>query len=228
MLFRSQALKQFELCRDTLAEQLGVQPERATLVLFRRLREERIVGKPPAEGQSDTGGVDLASAAEFPEVASPSWHDSELAVADKPTVVILPFDSVTGDGEVSYLSVGFAENIITGLSKFKELLVVALKSSIIAGNAGAGIQDLGRYLGVTHVVEGTVARLGDRVRVTTRYGKVTVKARLTDEVRQDCLRMRHGWEAANVNELTGLAPLDPLSGFPWCRALPVRVVKLES
>jgi anaerobic selenocysteine-containing dehydrogenase len=74
---------------------------------------------------------------------------------------------------------------------------------------------------------GLAIQNGDRVRVTTRYGEVTVKARLTDEVRGDCLRMRHGWEEANVNELTGLAHLDPLSGFPWCRALPVRVVKRE-
>ena len=68
-------------------------------------------------------------------------------------------------------------------------------------------------------------RNGDSVRVTTRYGEVTVKARLTDQVREDCLRMLHGWEEANVNELTGLEHLDPLSGFPWCRALPARIAK---
>jgi anaerobic selenocysteine-containing dehydrogenase len=71
-------------------------------------------------------------------------------------------------------------------------------------------------------------RDGDRVKVTTRYGELTVRARLTKEVRRDCLRMLHGWEEANVNKLTGLEYLDPLSGFPWCRALPARVVKMAS
>jgi anaerobic selenocysteine-containing dehydrogenase len=70
-------------------------------------------------------------------------------------------------------------------------------------------------------------RDGDKVMVASRFGEVAVKARLTDEVREDCLRILHGWEEANVNNLTGLDHLDPLSGFPWCRALPVRVVKLD-
>ena len=66
-------------------------------------------------------------------------------------------------------------------------------------------------------------RDGDRVSVATRCGEVAVSARLTEEVRQDCLRLLHGWEEANANELTGLDHLDPLSGFPWYRALPARV-----
>lgn len=68
----------------------------------------------------------------------------------------------------------------------------------------------------------------DQVRIITRNGELVVKARLTDEVRKDCLRMLHGWEEANVNSLTGLGHLDSLSGFPWCRALPVRVEKNET
>lgn len=69
-------------------------------------------------------------------------------------------------------------------------------------------------------------RSGDTVRLTTRHGEILVKARLTDEVREDCLRMLHGWEEANVNELTGLEHLDPLSGFPWCRAIPAGITKI--
>jgi anaerobic selenocysteine-containing dehydrogenase len=66
---------------------------------------------------------------------------------------------------------------------------------------------------------------GERVELVTRHGEVMVEARLTDEVRQDCLRMMHGWEQANVNEVTGLEYLDPISSFPWCRALPAKIVK---
>ncbi|MBI9091877.1 MAG: molybdopterin-dependent oxidoreductase [Desulfobacterium sp.] len=68
-------------------------------------------------------------------------------------------------------------------------------------------------------------KTNDPVLVTTRFGKVRVAARVTDTVRFDCLRMTHGWEQANVNELTGLDHLDPLSGFPWCRALPANLLR---
>ena len=66
---------------------------------------------------------------------------------------------------------------------------------------------------------------GDFVALSTRYGKICVRVNLNDDVRKDCLRMTHGWEEANVNELTGLEHFDPLSGFPWLRALPARVEK---
>lgn len=68
---------------------------------------------------------------------------------------------------------------------------------------------------------------GERVRVATRYGEIMLKAKLTDNVREDCIRILHGWENANVNELTGFDQLDSLSGFPWCRALPARIEKEE-
>ncbi len=63
----------------------------------------------------------------------------------------------------------------------------------------------------------------DNVVLSTRYGKIRVRVNLTDDVRKDCLRMTHGWDEANVNELTGLEYFDPISGFPWLRALPARV-----
>ena len=66
---------------------------------------------------------------------------------------------------------------------------------------------------------------GDFVTLSTKYGKICVRANLNGDLRKDCLRMTHGWEKANVNELTGLEHLDPVSGFPWLRAHPARVEK---
>jgi len=66
---------------------------------------------------------------------------------------------------------------------------------------------------------------GNFVFLSTKYGEIRVRANLNEDLRKDCLRMTHGWEAANVNELTGLEHLDPISGFPWLRALPARVEK---
>lgn len=67
---------------------------------------------------------------------------------------------------------------------------------------------------------------GDQVRLSTRDGHIELGVRLTPEVRRGCLRLTHGWTEANANELTGLEHLDPLSGFPWMRALPARVERI--
>jgi len=66
---------------------------------------------------------------------------------------------------------------------------------------------------------------GDVVALSTKYGKIRVRANSNNDLRKDCLRMTHGWEEANVNELAGLEYLDPISGFPWLRALPASVEK---
>jgi anaerobic selenocysteine-containing dehydrogenase len=64
---------------------------------------------------------------------------------------------------------------------------------------------------------------GELVVLSTRYGRIEIRAHVTPEVRDDCLRMIHGWEQGNANELTGLEHLDAVSGYPWLRALPGRV-----
>lgn len=69
---------------------------------------------------------------------------------------------------------------------------------------------------------------GEPVVLSTRNGSLEIPARVSPELREDCLRMIHGWEQANANELTGLDHFDRVSGFPWLRALPARVEKKTS
>ncbi|MEJ2718569.1 MAG: molybdopterin-dependent oxidoreductase [Deltaproteobacteria bacterium] len=64
---------------------------------------------------------------------------------------------------------------------------------------------------------------GELVVLSTRYGHITIRAHVTQEVREDCLRMTHGWEQANANELTGLEHFDAVSGYPWLKAVPGKV-----
>ncbi|NOX32263.1 MAG: molybdopterin-dependent oxidoreductase [Deltaproteobacteria bacterium] len=66
---------------------------------------------------------------------------------------------------------------------------------------------------------------GDRAVLSTKYGSLTIRIKLSNDIRKDCLRMTHGWEEANANELTGLKYFDPVSGFPWLRALPAAIEK---
>jgi formate dehydrogenase (coenzyme F420) alpha subunit len=66
---------------------------------------------------------------------------------------------------------------------------------------------------------------GELVVVSTKYGKIEIRANLSPDLREDCLRMCHGWEQANANELTGLEHFDSISGFPWLKAQPANVEK---
>lgn len=59
--------------------------------------------------------------------------------------------------------------------------------------------------------------------LSTRNGRIDIRVQLTPDVRRDCLRLTHGWPEANANALTGLDHLDPVSGFPWMRAVPANV-----
>lgn len=86
----------------------------------------------------------------------------------RPSVAILPFKNLSGDPEQEYLADGVTENIITGLTRFRSLLVTALKSSVKVSSKDEDVQRIARELGVANIVEGTVCRVGDQVRVTAQ------------------------------------------------------------
>lgn len=68
---------------------------------------------------------------------------------------------------------------------------------------------------------------GDLIVVATRSGEISIPAAVSPQIRMDCIRISHGWEEANANALTDWTHCDPLSGFPWCRAIPARIKKKE-
>jgi adenylate cyclase len=87
---------------------------------------------------------------------------------DKPSIAVLPFTNMSGDLEQEYFSDGITEDIITELSRFRSLLVIARNSSFVFKNKAIKVQDVGRELGVAYVVEGSVRRADDRVRITAQ------------------------------------------------------------
>ncbi len=86
----------------------------------------------------------------------------------KPTVAVLPFDNMGGDPEQVYFSDGITEDIITELSRFRELVVIARNSSFAFRGKSTDVREIGRTLGAGYVVEGSVRRAGSRVRVTAQ------------------------------------------------------------
>ena len=89
-------------------------------------------------------------------------------VSDRPSIAVLPFTNMSGDPEQEYFSDGMTEDIITELSRFRSLLVIARNSSFSYKGRSPRIQDVGRELGVRYVIEGSVRKSGDRLRVTAQ------------------------------------------------------------
>lgn len=87
---------------------------------------------------------------------------------EKPSIAVLPFDNLTGDGDQDYMGDGLTENIITTLSTSPDLVVIARNSSFIYKNTPVQVQEVAERFGIRYVLEGSVQRSGDRIRVTAQ------------------------------------------------------------
>lgn len=97
-----------------------------------------------------------------------SLHSDESRAAGKPWIAVLPFTNLSGDPEQQYFSDGVTEDIITELSRFRQLSVIARNSSFQFRSPSVDLGDIRRKLGVQYVVEGSVRKGGDIVRVTAQ------------------------------------------------------------
>ena len=91
-----------------------------------------------------------------------------LALPDKPSIAVLPFQNMSGDPEQEYFADGVTEDIITELSRFSQLFVIARNSSFVYKNKPIDLRQVGHELGVRYVLEGSIRRSGDRVRITAQ------------------------------------------------------------
>jgi TolB-like protein len=109
------------------------------------------------------------SAAQTAEIGNASAApNAEPPLPDKPSIVVLPFSNMSADPEQEYFSDGITEDIITELSRFRSLFVIARNSSFHYKGRSPTIRDVGRELGVHYVVEGSVRKAGSRVRITAQ------------------------------------------------------------
>jgi len=100
--------------------------------------------------------------------ASAPKPEAAPAKPDKPSIAVLPFNNMSGDPEQEYFSDGITEDIITDLSKVGGLLVIARNSSFAYKGKSVDIRTVGRELGVLSVLEGSIRRAGNRVRITAQ------------------------------------------------------------
>ena len=92
--------------------------------------------------------------------------ESAPPLPDKPSIAVLPFQNISGDPEQDYFADGIVEDIITALSRFRSLFVIARNSSFTYKGKAVDIKQVGRELGVRYVLEGSVRKLGGRVRIS--------------------------------------------------------------
>ncbi|MDI1282752.1 MAG: adenylate/guanylate cyclase domain-containing protein [Reyranella sp.] len=108
----------------------------------------------------------VASPQESRAPVSPKESEPTLALPDKPSIAVLPFQNMSGDPEQEYFADGMVEDIITALSRFKSLFVIARNSSFSYKGKSPDVRQVGRELGVRYVLEGSVRKAGGKVRIT--------------------------------------------------------------
>jgi adenylate cyclase len=107
-----------------------------------------------------------ASGSAAAPIEPPVESTQALALPDKPSIAVLPFQNMSGDPEQEYFADGMVEEITTALSRFKWLFVIARNSSFTFKGKAVDIKEVGRRLGVRYVLEGSVRKASGKVRIT--------------------------------------------------------------
>jgi adenylate cyclase len=97
---------------------------------------------------------------------APAEANKPLPLPDKPSIAVLPFQNMSGDPEQEYFADGMVEEIITALSRFRWLFVIARNSSFTFKGKALDVKRVGRDLGVRYVLEGSVRKAAGKVRIT--------------------------------------------------------------
>jgi TolB-like protein/Tfp pilus assembly protein PilF len=138
---------------------------------------------------------------------------SPLPLPDKPSVAVLPFNNMSGDPKQEYLSDGITESIIMAVSKIRNLFVIARTSSFKYKGKEVDVRTVGRELGVQYVLEGSVQRSGNRLRIT---------AQLIDALQGD-----HVWSERYDRELKDLFAMQDEITMSIMEAMRVKLIEGE-
>jgi adenylate cyclase len=194
---RARALRQFQLCRDVLWRDLSVRPEPETERLFNEIKSATSAAPAPRLSAAE-GTVSPAAGPEVKRPPSPRWRRwvaaaavlavvgaagalaarhpwdwpsrprDETPLAEKPSVAVLPFDNLSDDPRQSYFADGIAQDLMTDLSRIPRLFVVARNSTFAYRGKAIDVRDIARELGARYVVEGSVRRAGDQLRINVQ------------------------------------------------------------
>jgi len=129
----------------------------------------RFVGK--IREQQESASKDVAGSLDEPPQPA-------LALPEKPSIAILPFSNLSSDPEQDYFADGMVDDIITALSRFKSVFVIARNSSFLYKGRAVDLKQVGRELGVRYVLEGSVRKAAEKVRITSQLIDATTGAHI--------------------------------------------------
>src|SRR5262249_11738017 len=117
-----------------------------------------------------TAGLVAVTAAALAVIWFTSQRPSNVPTLSdpEPSIAVLPFDNIGGDPSLTYFGDGVAEDIITVLSRFPDIAVIARNSSFVYKGKAVDIREIGKELSVAYVLEGSVRKEADRVRITAQ------------------------------------------------------------
>jgi TolB-like protein len=142
-------------------------------------QEQRLIRTVSRKGFRFVGAVRTAAENATTEVpASTATTRIPLPLPDKPSIAVLPFDNISGDREQEYFADGMVEEIITALSRFRQLFVIARNSTFTYKGEAVDVKQVGRELGVRYVLEGSVRKSNDQVRIAAQLIDATTAAHL--------------------------------------------------
>jgi TolB-like protein len=136
--------------------------------------EQRLVRTVARKGYRFVGEIKVDEIGETrqPDIEEPTPMDLNqtpappLVLPDKPSITVLPFHNLSGDPEQEYFADGMVEDIITALSRIRWLFVIARNSSFTYKGRAVDVQGVGQTLGVRYVLEGSVRKSGNKIRIT--------------------------------------------------------------
>jgi len=111
-------------------------------------------------------------------IATPTTHST---TAEKPSIAVLPFVNMSGDPEQEYFTDGITEDIITALSRLRWFFVIARNSTFSYKGKSVDVKQIGRELGVRYILEGSIRKIGNRVRITAQLINAATGAHLWAE-----------------------------------------------
>jgi adenylate cyclase len=146
-------------------------------------------------------------AAHAAPAAPPALPDFPLKLPDKPSIAVLPFANLSGDPEQEYFADGMVDDIIAALSRFKSLFVIARNSSFTYKGKFIDLKQVGRELGVRYVLQGSVRKAGERVRITGQLLDATTGMHLwTDRFEGDLSDIFAVQDEMTANVISAIAP----------------------
>ena len=149
---------------------------------------QKLIRTIPRKGLRFVGEVQLPSMAEElegfcaePPLLEPGEPPPPLPLPERPAIAVLPFTNMSDDPEQDYFSDGISEDLITALSKLRWFFVIARNSSFVYKGKSVNIKQVAEELGVGYVIEGSVRKEGDRVRITAQLNDVATGSHLWAE-----------------------------------------------